>query len=165
MDALFVNRYLPTIKLFETFYKKTSQKYSRVVGIIGLALVAVAFMTLYSFGGINYLMGAVSLFGVLLCFALIFFHKIMAYSAMRRTMKAHDGKILQTTVTFSDKITMREGTDTVSVKYSELTDVIDCGSLIALMAGKANGIIVKKDGFITGDVKSFLDFIEKKVKK
>ncbi len=95
--------------------------------------------------------------------ALILFHKIMAYGAMRRTLKEHDGKIYQTIVTFTDKITLREGSVSLSLNYKDIVKTVDCGGLLALMFSKSSGVIIKKDGFAQGDFKSFSAFLEKKL--
>ena len=165
MEALFVNRYTPSIKLFERFYRKTALKYSRVIGIIGLASLAVLLLVLIWIGRSNTPILLAILVGAAFCFGLIFLHKLMAYGAMRRTMKAHGGDIYPTTVTFTDKITLREGTQTASLKYIELTEVVDCGSLLALLVGRGNGVIVKKDGFTKGDYKAFSAFLNEKISK
>lgn len=163
MEALFVNRYYPSQKLFEAFYKKTSQKYSKVIGIIGLSFLGVSILTLAWMNAVDLISFLISLIGAVLCLLLIFFHKVMARSAMRRTLKMHDGKILQTVVTLGDNITLREGDESISLAYGDLVKVIDCGNIYALMFGKSSGVIVKKDGFVKGDFKSFSAFIEKKL--
>lgn len=163
MEALFVNRYYPTKKLFEGFYKKTSQKYSKIIGFIGIALLAVTVLTLAWMNALDLFLLLFALVGFSLCLALILFHKIMAYGAMRRTLKEHDGKIYQTIVTFTDKITLREGSVSLSLNYKDIVKTVDCGGLLALMFSKSSGVIIKKDGFAQGDFKSFSAFLEKKL--
>ncbi len=163
MDALFINRYYPSQKLFEAFYKKTSQKYSRIIGIAGLAVLAVGLFTLAWSGGADLFFLLMGIVGAALCLALIFFHKIMARSAMGRTLKLHGGKVFQTTVSFAERIVLEEGEETLTLDYSDIVDVVDCETVLALMFGKANGVIVKKDGFFKGDLKSFSAFLSKKL--
>lgn len=165
MEAQFVNRYEPSRKMFEEFYKQTSQKYSRIIGVIGLVLVLASGGALFAMGGLTWWLLVALIIGLLLCAALIFLHKVLAYSAMQHTLKTHGGKVHKTIVTFGSKITLQEGLASLSLRYEDIVKTVDCDTIYALMFGQANGVMVKKDGFVTGDYKSFKTFIEKKVEE
>ena len=120
-----------------------------------MSFLGVSILTLAWMNAVDLVSFLISLIGAVLCLLLIFFHKIMARAAMRRTLKMHGGKILQTVVTLGDNITLREGDESISLAYGDLVKVIDCGNIYALMFGKSSGVIVKKDGFVKGDFKAF----------
>ena len=165
MEPIFVNRYTPSPKLFEVFYRHTSQKYTRIVGIIGLVLLVSALLTIGWIGALTPPLVLLTALGIGCCVLLIFFHKVAARGAINRTLKLHVGKIYETRVYFyEDHFRVTEGDEELSFHYEDITKVVECGgSLMALMFGSRSGIIIKKTGFPVGDLKSFNEFLGRKL--
>ena len=165
MEPLFLNHYTPSPKLFEVFYKYTSQKYTRVVGTIGLVLLVSALLTIGCLGALTPALVLASALGICVSILLIFFHKVAARGAINRTLKLHVGKIYDTYVYFyEDHFRMTEGDEELSFHYGDVTKVVECGgSLMALMFGSRSGVIIKKTGFAVGELKDFEAFLARKL--
>jgi len=165
MEPIFVNHYTPSPKLFEVFYKHTSQKYTRVVGVIGLVLLVSALLTLGCLNALTLPLVLVTALGVAVSVILLFFHKVAARGAINRTLKLHVGKIYDTYVYFyEDYFRMSEGDEELSFHYEDVTKVVECGgTLMALMFGSRSGVIIKKTGFAVGELRDFNEFLARKL--
>lgn len=103
------------------------------------------------------------------CFVVSFAAMFLSPPLMRRELKEterrlHNGKKCQTTVTFyDDSIQMSEGTVSMTFTYDQIQKVRRLKQSIVLMIGKNNAILLKPDGFKTGNEDEFLSFIERKV--
>ena len=149
--------------MFEEFYRETSQKYSRIYGTIALVLIGFCCCFLYALGGLNWLFILLLILAALMSFALFFFHKLMAASTYKHTLKMHGGSVQRTTIRFTEEeITMTEGEYFLALDYDKIEKIVVSNHLISLMFGAANGVIVKRDGFSHGDPNAFLAFIERK---
>lgn len=77
--------------------------------------------------------------------------------------RLNNGKIEKTKVKFFDNIVMDEGKAHLEFEYSQIKQVIETKNLIILKISRQNAILVLKDGFIEGDYKKFLEFINDKI--
>ena len=76
----------------------------------------------------------------------------------------NNGKVCETVVRFGDCILITEGTFSLTVEYSQITEIYYLEKSCVLMFGKRNGILLDPNGFGEHAFKDFQIFIEGKAK-
>ncbi len=76
--------------------------------------------------------------------------------------KFHNGTTPQCVVEFGENIKMTEGTQSISVEYTQINRIYRLKSCNIMMFTKQNGIIYDRDGFTAGNNEDFEKFILEK---
>ncbi len=161
MSASFENRYYATDEMMMEYVHQVLCRRLKRWGIGLLLLGLLSIVHFISKGdSIWVAVDGVCLFIILFC--IIFSPILMIRSIKENDKRIHNGKKFETVVTFDDKISICEGSFSLSVEYSQIVAIYYLKHSYALMFGKNSGIIVSPSGFIGTDVDNFKAFIEKK---
>lgn len=75
----------------------------------------------------------------------------------------NDGKIEKTNIKFQKKIIMNEGKIHLEFDYKQIKKVVNTKNIIILKINNKSAILVLKNGFVKGNKKDFIEFIENKI--
>lgn len=161
MDILFENKYYFDKKSLIEYVKNVSCKFQRILGFLFLA-----FSFFYVYLSFKYkdliligITGALCVISLLL----IFFHLIYIKKMEKNILIVHNGIIPESNIQFTeDNITIKEGKTLMEFEYSQIKNIKEYNSIYALMLGKRNGILVRKDSFTIGTFEEFKKFIAEK---
>lgn len=165
-------RYTNDRRILASFYKATVCRTYRMIGIVilivGILQMAGIICGLTGIVRLNMAakttviitaMGIAELaIGILLCS----YHRIMAGIAMKQGQKMHGGPMPETRIVMGEQIVMTEGRTETVYDYSSVTTVRETDRMYCLMMGKYAGIVLPKDGFVTGDREEFASWIKEK---
>lgn len=156
----FENRYYLTDDMLKEYARRTQCGTYLILGIV-LALGAAVRIAM---GIINKNSESMVIF-VAAFFAALFVAfgapKIMFKELKNNDKAVHKGaKRPQTTVKFSDKIYVKEGSVSRDWEFSQVTKLYDLKSSYVLMTGKRTSVILARDGFVKGDLESFRKYIK-----
>lgn len=100
---------------------------------------------------------------VLICMILI--PRITLRQFLRLDQTLHNGEHPECHVTFSDKITIEEGEQRITVDYENVQKIYRLKRCSVLMIGKQNGIIYEENSFTVGNAEDFEKFILRKCRQ
>lgn len=157
----FENRYYTSDEMLRAYIRKVICKNIFRAGIAFSALSAL--MLLITCMGKDYVFAAV--FGVCLIVLLsvVLFTPMLTLRQVKESnTRLHNGKECETVVGFGDRITMQEGTVSLTVEYSQIQRIVELPAVCVLMIGKQNAVLVDPAGFSVGTYPAFLEFIREK---
>jgi hypothetical protein len=162
MDTQFENRYFSTDQMLSEYIYKALLKKHILIAWIG-AVGAGVLLPFELYRGDQ--VGA-AIFGIclLLMLSLAVFSPILVLRQFKETTKRiNNGQKCETVVTFSDNISISEGTFSLTVEYSQILKIHRLTHSYVLMFAKQNGIMISPKHFTTGTLENFETFISQKV--
>lgn len=78
--------------------------------------------------------------------------------------RLNNGKIEKTNIKFSNNIIMNEGKVHLEFEYDQINKILETKNFIVLKIDEQSSILVFKNGFLKGNEKDFIKFIEEKIK-
>ncbi len=165
MELLFENRYYNEKNLYVEYIKDTHCKYTRRLGFI--ILIADIFYTyFYIFKLRKISMLIVAVFLLMISLLLIFYYKFYQLHFKKFASNLHNGKIQESIFQFTeDKIILKEGTISMEFEYNQVKNLKEYKLTYALMIGKTQGLLLKKDSFSIGTFDEFKKFIVNRIKE
>lgn len=161
MEIKFENRYIVTDEMLSEYvYKVLCRRIQRMsIAIFILSLIMLLFTVSDGDGVLS------AVFGV--CLVIAVTELLAVPPAMIRQLKEngrriHNGKSYESVILFGDKISITEGTFSLTVEYSQIIKIYYLKHSCALMFGKSNGILLSLNGFTAGSFEEFQEFIEQK---
>lgn len=103
----------------------------------------------------------ICMIGMIILLVLINFLYTLESEIIYRNSLEEKG-LLETEVDFTDRIIVKIGESKEYFDYEDITSLYNLKGTCILMIGKTNGIILKKNGFYSGDYVDFLHFIKMK---
>ncbi len=76
--------------------------------------------------------------------------------------RLHNGESAESIISFGDDIKINEGKQSLTVEYSQITNIYRMKTCSILMFTKQNGVIYLEDKFTKGNAKDFEGFILEK---
>ena len=160
--------------IFESRYKVTKDIYKEYVYKVlcrdlilnGILIVLLSIFLCANLWGSNV---SITLFLVTFfvsIFCIIFVPIVSLKSLMKLDKKlTGDKEHPETIVTFSDKITLIEGEQKITIEYSQIEKYYRLKSFSILMFSKQNGIMFDENNFTKGNKEDFESFIIQKCNK
>ena len=139
----FKNKYIYTQQMFREFVKYCKYRYLHG----GIVVADAKFV--------------ICMIGMIVLLALINFLYTLESEIIYKNSLEEKG-LLETEVDFTDRITVKIGENKEYFDYEDITSLYNLKGICILMIGKTNGIILKKNGFYSGDYVDFLHFIRMK---
>lgn len=158
---MFENRFYTTKEMYKEYVNKVLY---RKIYIVGIILILIALLAIIMAIGNNYswliFQEGIGAFVILCCIILI--PKLTLRQLLQLDRTLHNGAHPECHVIFSDKITMEEGEQKITVDYENVQKIYRLKSCSVLMIGKQNGVIYEENSFTVGDAEDFEKFILKK---
>lgn len=159
MTELFENEYTMETKLFREYVYHMLCKKILATGF-GITVLGVLFF-IFTDAKSAYMMLAVALIAGITSMLT----PIITTKQLEETAKQlNNGKIEKTNVKFSDNIVMNEGKVHLEFEYHQITKIVQTKNFIILKISEQSAILVSKTGFVKGNEKDFMKFIEGKIK-
>jgi len=158
MKPVFENRYVGTMPMLMEYIRKIAlRKLLHACGIgIWLALGMTIYLIVTGDRGNAVVSGAfLVLFALLRSFAPLMFAAHLA----RVSREMFEDQEVETCIAFADKIYMTEGEASVSVEYSQITEVLELNEIYALKTGEKGAVLVARGKFTAGDERDFMSFL------
>lgn len=156
----FKNKYIYTQQMFREFVKYCKYRYLHS-GIVFLTIMTVFCLAIANKFGVADIKFVICMIGMIVLLALINFLYTLESEIIYRNSLEEKG-ILETEIDFTDRIIVKRGEDKEYFDYEDITSLYNLKGICILMIGKTNGIILKKNGFYSGDYVDFLHFIKMK---
>ena len=157
---MFENQYIFDRKLITEYVISILSKRTILTGLF--VFIAGCILYYVEDGNMRYAMLTCAFLGILCA---IFLPIVLINSYEKNAKRLNNGTIEKTQVLFNDNIVMNEGKVHLEFEYSQILKITQSKNLVFLELGNKTGILVSKDGFIKGDLNSFLDFINSKINK
>lgn len=157
----FENRFYMTDKMLSEYVNKVLWKKYWILGTL-LSAFSLAMLIFTCYAGMY---SSATVYGTVLFISLG--TTILTPLLTKRQIKEsgrqiHNTEQVETVVEFGEDITMKEGTMSMSIEYSQIQKIIYLKSLYVLKFGKRNAIVLSPDGFTVGTAEEFRRFIEDK---
>ena len=156
----FTNKYTYTQQMFREFVKYCKYRYLHS-GIIFLTIMTVFCLAIANKFGVADIKFVICMIGMIILLALINFLSTLESEIIYKNSLEEKG-LLETQVDFTDRIIVKIGDNKKYFDYEDITSLYNLKDTCILMIGKTNGIILKKNGFYSGDYVDFLHFIKMK---
>lgn len=156
----FKNKYIYTQQMFREFVKYCKYRYLHG-GIVFLTIMTVFCLAIANKFGVADAKFVICMIGMIVLLALINFLYTLESEIIYKNSLEEKG-LLETEVDFTDRITVKIGENKEYFDYEDITSLYNLKGICILMIGKTNGIILKKNGFYSGDYVDFLHFIRMK---
>lgn len=168
MNILFENKYYFDKKSLIEYVKNVPCKNTRILGffflIISFFYGYFAFKySRFSFIYQRLIIAVISLLIFIISLRLIFYYLIYLKKMEKNILIIHNGIIPESNIQFTeDNITIKEGKTLMEFEYNQIKNIKEYKSIYALMLGKRNGILLRKDHFTIGTFEEFKKFINNK---
>lgn len=156
----FTNKYTYTQQMFREFVKYCKYRYLHS-GIIFLTIMTAFCLAIANKFGVADIKFVICMIGMIILLALINFLYTLESEIIYKNSLEEKG-LLETEVDFTDRIIVKIGDNKEYFDYEDITSLYNLKGTCILMIGKTNGIILKKNGFYSGDYVDFLHFIKMK---
>ena len=160
MENLFENEYIMETKYFKEYVYNILCKKMIITGYI-VALIGILFFLFTSSQNSYIVLTAASIAFI----ATILTPIITVKQLEESEKKLNNGNIEKTNIKFSNNIIMNEGKVHLEFEYSQILQIAHTKNFIVLKISKQSAILVFKNGFLKGNEKEFLDFIEKQINR
>ena len=156
----FESRYYTTEEMYKEYIYKVLCKHITILGII---VAAFAFLLSVIFINDNKLIVGLMLgAGIISLITAIMTPPVTLKRLLEMDKKLHSGVKYEVVVTFDDKITLTEGSQTISIDYSQIIKYHKLKPCSILMFSNQNGIMFVEDKFTVGNKEDFDKFIHEK---
>ena len=157
----FENRYYEDEKMTEVYVRRILcgrvRRYGLACTVLGTVMLAVYMVEQ------NYIWIGIDAAALIVSVAVMLLTPVYTLRQMREhERRIHNGKQVETVITFGDKIQVVEGSLALAVEYSQIMKVYDWEKMYVLMISRQNGIIIHPDGFVKGSLDEFRGFIKDK---
>lgn len=160
MNELFENEYLMDKKLLKEYVYNVLCKKTIIISLI-TALSGILFFWFVS-NRDAYIVLTVAIIASISAILL----PIIAVKELEETGKRlNNGNIEKTNIKFSNNIVMNEGKAHLEFEYTQITKIIQTKNFIVLKTSENTAILVLKKGFLKGNEKDFIKFVEEKTNK
>ncbi|HBJ78020.1 MAG: YcxB family protein [Fusobacterium varium] len=156
----FKNRYIYTQQMFREFVKYYKYRYlhAGVIFLIGSTVFCLFIANKFDLVNIKFVL---CMIGMIILLFLINFLYTLESEILYKNSLDEEG-ILETEVEFTDRIIVKIGKNKKYFDYGDINSIYNLKGICILMIGKTDGIILKKNGFYSGDYTEFLHFIKEK---
>ena len=158
MNEVFENEYMMETKLFKEYVYNVLCKKTIITGLI-VMVIGILFYIFIGKEKATIIITAAIIAGITSILTPIITTKQLEESEKR----LNNGTIEKTNVKFSDNIIMNEGKVHLEFEYNQIIKVLHTKNFIVLKISEQSAIIVFKNGFLQGNEKDFLKFIEEKI--
>lgn len=158
MDILFKNEYTMRTEFFNEYVYNVLCKNMTIAGVL-ISLLGIVFFFFADEATSYVVLTAAIISGI----AAILTPITMVRQLEETEKRLNNGKIETTKVVFSNNITMNEGKVHLEFEYNQISKIVQTKNFIILKTSKQSAILVFKNGFLKGNEKDFLNFIEEKV--
>ena len=158
MEARFINRYTSNDKMLKEYINKVLLRKINIVGIT-IAVIGAVNTALSLYRADDFWVG---LYGgcTLVCLLTLIISPWLSLRQFKETeRRIHNGKKYETEIRFGDKIEIEEGTFSLTLEHSQITDIYFLKNIIVFKFGKQNSIILVPDGFVKGTLDEFCEYI------
>ena len=157
----FENRYYEDEKMTEVYVRRILcgrvRRYGLACTVLGTVMLAVYMVEQ------NYIWIGIDAAALIVSVAVMLLTPVYTLRQMREhERRIHNGKQVETVITFGDKIQVVEGSLALAVEYSQIMKVYDWEKMYVLMISRQNVIIIHPDGFVKGSLDEFRGFIKDK---
>lgn len=158
MKELFENEYIMETRFFKEYVYNILCKKQIIIGLI-IAIIGI-FLFVFIDDKISYMILVISIIsGAYSILIPIITTKQLEQMAKR----LNNGKIEKTNVKFLNNIVMNEGKIHLEIEYNQINKIVQTKNFIVLSISKHSAILILKNGFLKGNEKDFLRFIEQKI--
>ncbi|MEQ3308526.1 YcxB family protein [Fusobacterium varium] len=156
----FKNRYIYTQQMFKEFVKYYKYRYlhAGIIFLIGSTVFCLFIANKFDLVNIKFVL---CMIGMIILLFLINFLYTLESEILYKNSLDEEG-ILETEVEFTDRIIVKIGKNKKYFDYEDINSIYNLKGICILMIGKTDGIILKKNGFYSGDYTEFLHFIKEK---
>lgn len=164
MDILFENKYYLDNESLSEYVKDIFCKYIRIMGVITLAIsIFYTYLSITSMST-NFIFIAITILLYIISVRLIFYHLVYIKNMKKTSLALHNGIIPESVFQFTaDMIILKEGKILMEFEYNQIKAIKEYRNTYALMIGKKNGLLLKKDGFSIGTFEEFKKFINSSI--
>ncbi len=158
MNELFENEYTMETKFFKEYVYNILCKNHIIIGL----MIAVIGMILFAFldGEKSYIILVIAIISG----AYSILIPIIATKQLEKTEATlNNGKIEKTNIKFQNNIVMNEGKVHLEIEYNQIIKIVQTKNFIVLKISENSAILVLKNGFLKGNKKDFIKFIEHKI--
>lgn len=160
MENFFENEYTMETQYFKEYvYNVLCKKaiYSgAIIGVIGILF----------FSLVHSEFSYITLTAAIIALLSAIFTPIVTTKELEKAEKRlNNGKIEKTKIKFSNNIVMDEGKVHLEIEYNQITKVVQTKNFIVLKTSEQSAVLVLKNGFVKGNEKEFIKFIEEKIKE
>lgn len=158
MKELFENEYTMETKLIREYVYNILCKKHIIISLI----IAVIGMFLFTFldGEKSYIILVIAIISLAYSISIPI---ITTKQIEKMETKLNNGKIEKTNIKFQNNIVMNEGKVHLEFEYNQITKILQTKNFIVLKIDKNSNILVLKNGFLKGNEKEFIKFIERKI--
>lgn len=158
MNEIFENEYTMDTKLYKEYVYNVLCKKTIIIGLI-IAIIGILFFIFANEEKPYTILTASIISGVT---AILI--PIVTLKQLEETSKRlNNGKIEKTNVKFSNNIIMNEGKAHLEFEYNQIIKIVQTKKFIVLKTSEQSAILVLKNGFLKGNEKEFIRFIEEKL--
>ena len=158
MNELFENEYTMETKFFKEYVYNVLCKSHIIIGL----MLAVMGIILFAFldGEKSYIILVIA---IILGAYSILIPIITTKQLEKMETILNNGKIEKTNIKFQNNIVINEGKVHLETEYNQIIKIGQTKNFIVLKISKNSTILVLKNGFLKGNEKDFLKFIEHKI--
>ena len=158
MNELFENEYIMETKFFKEYVYNILCKKHIIIGLV----IAVIGIILFAF--LNDEKSYIILVIAIISGAYSILIPIITTKQLEK-MEAtlNNGKIEKTNIKFQKNIVMNEGKVHLEIEYNQIIKIMQTKNFIVLKISENSAILVLKNGFLKGNEKDFIKFIEHKI--
>lgn len=160
MDIFFENEYTMNNKFFKEYVYSVLHKKTIIIGLI-VMFIGILFYIFVDKEKATIVITAAIIAGIAALLT-----PIITVKQLEKTEKRlNNGIIEKTNVKFSNNIVMNEGKVHLEFEYDQIIKIVQTKNFIVLKTSEYSAILVFKNGFLHGNEKDFLKFIELKINK
>lgn len=160
MDDFFENEYMMNNKFFKEYVYSVLHKKTIITGLI-VMFIGILIYILMGKEKATIVITAAIIAGIAALLT-----PIITVKQLEETEKRlNNGIIEKTNVKFSNNIIMNEGKVHLEFEYDQIIKIVQTKNFIVLKTSEHSAILVFKNGFLQGNEKDFLKFIELKINK
>ena len=160
MNGMFENEYMMESKFFKEYVYNVFCKRTIITGLI-IMVIGILFYIFVGKEKATIIITAAIIAGITSILTPIITTKQLEEAEKR----LNNGTIEKTNVKFSNNIVMNEGKVHLEFEYNQITNIVQTKNFIVLKTSEQSAILVLKNGFLQGNEKDFLKFIEEKLNK
>ena len=158
---IFENRFYTTKEMYTEYVHHVL---CRRIYRLGIPLTILAFLgCALSFHHAQIISAIEAVCGIIILAVLFASPAMMVRQLMETDLSLHQGEQPECAFTFDEtSIHMAEGSQSLTLEYSQIKEVFHLKHCTALMFTRQNGILCSKDGFTVGNKEAFDQFIHNK---